>query len=230
MLNKNSILVVVAHPDDEVLGCGGFVSKLSEEGNTVHLLVISDGESSRETKFDNKSHEKLINKRNKCLRASGKILGFTSIETLNFPDNRLDSIDLLDLIKEVEKRLKAYKPNLVITHHYGDLNIDHRLVNEATCVACRPVPGSPIKEIIFFETPSSSEWQIDSNKSFYPNFFVDISGNIEKKLNALECYQTELREFPHPRSLKALKNIAIYRGATIGCNFAEAFVIGRRIF
>ena len=230
MSNKDSILVVVAHPDDEVLGCGGFVSRLSEEGNSVHLLVTSEGESSRESKFYKNSLEKLIKERNKALRAAGEILGFKSIETLDFPDNRLDSIDLLDLIKEIEKRLIVHKPNLVITHHSGDLNIDHRIVNEATCVACRPIPGSPVKEIIFFETLSSTEWQIDSNKSFTPNLFVDISDNIEKKLNALDCYHMELREFPHPRSIKALKSIANFRGATVGCNYAEAFIIGRKIF
>tara|TARA_Y100000739_G_C20548016_1_gene436838 strand:+ start:255 stop:947 length:693 start_codon:yes stop_codon:yes gene_type:complete len=229
MLNKGTTLVIVAHADDEVLGCGGLVARLTKEGNSVHLLVIADGESSRLNNKDIESKKFLISKRNQALENSSKILGFKTIESLNYPDNRLDSIDLLDLIKEIEKRLIRYKPELILTHYHSDLNLDHRRINEATSVACRPLAGQSVKEILFFEIPSSTEWTINSGNLFSPNYFIDISKTIEKKLNALKCYEKELRVFPHPRSLKAVENLALWRGSISGLNYAEAFIIARKI-
>ena len=133
------------------------------------------------------------------------------------------------MIKEIEKRISKYKPSIIITHHFGDLNIDHKIVNEATIVASRSTPGKSIRELLFFEVPSSTEWQSNSNNSFIPNYFINISDTIKTKLEAMHAYNNELREFPHPRSTKAIEALATWRGATVGVEAAEAFILGRKI-
>ena len=142
----------------------------------------------------------------------------------------MDSVPLLDVVKAIEVFINTHQPSIVLTHHSGDVNIDHCVVHDAVIVACRPQPDSFVRELLFFETPSSTEWNSpDNGKPFYPNWFVDISTTMDLKFQALSAYQDELRPFPHPRSLKVIESLAVWRGATAGVNAAEAFILGRKL-
>lgn len=227
---SGAIAVVAAHPDDEVLGCGGTLARMAAEGHAVHILLISDGQTSRAVKAGQPSVEKVLNARNSAARAACEILRGSSVETLGLPDNRLDGMDLLDVVKHIESFVERYRPALLLTHHSGDVNIDHRVVHDAVISACRPQPGHPVKELLFFEVPSSTEWRPPASASaFCPNYFVDISATLPKKLEALNAYAPELRPFPHPRSIKAVTALAHWRGATVGVEAAEAFILGRKL-
>jgi N-acetylglucosamine malate deacetylase 1 len=211
-----TVLVVVAHPDDEVLGCGGTIARFAKEGRQVHVLQLADGESSRSSGAALKVGELFENRISAAQRAC-EIMGCASLECIGLPDNRLDSLD-------------QYKPVTVFTHHSGDVNIDHRIVHEAVLAACRPLPGHSVRELIFFEIPSSTEWRPSaSGLPYMPNMFVDISDTLPIKLQAMEAYASELRLFPHPRSLKAITALAQWRGATVGVEAAEAFISGRKL-
>lgn len=226
MLDRGKVLVVAAHPDDEVLGCGGTIARLAAAGREVHVLLLADGESSR---LQANSAE-ILAARNAAAEAAGRMLGCSSTETLTLPDNRMDELALLDVVRQVETRVERLRPAMVLTHHSGDVNIDHRIAHEACVVACRPVPGHPVRELLFFEIPSSTEWRPPASAAvFAPNYFVDISAVLDRKMAALEAYASELRAFPHPRSPAAVEALARWRGATMGVAAAEAFVLGRRI-
>ena len=225
MKNSNSTVVVfAAHPDDDILGCGGTIAKLTQEGSKVHIVFLADGESSRNDIADINS---LIQQRKQNAKEALKILGCDSIEFLDFPDNRLDSLDLLDVVKKIEGFIDAYKPYTIFTHYAHDLNIDHQITHNAVVTACRPQPGHCVKELLFFEVPSSTEWNL--SKAFMPNYFVDISSTLSLKIDALNAYKNEMKSFPHPRSIKAIESLSFYRGASSGCEAAEAFIIGRKI-
>ena len=225
MKNSNSTVVVfAAHPDDDILGCGGTIAKLTQEGSKVHIVFLADGESSRGDITDINS---LIQQRKQNAKKALKILGCDSIEFLGFPDNRLDSLDLLDVVKKIEGFIDAYKPYTIFTHYAHDLNIDHQITHNAVVTACRPQPGHCVKELLFFEVPSSTEWNL--SKAFMPNYFVDISSTLSLKIDALNAYKNEMKSFPHPRSIKAIESLSYYRGASSGCKAAEAFIIGRKI-
>ena len=225
MKNSNSTVVVfAAHPDDDILGCGGTIAKLTQEGSKVHIVFLADGESSRGDITDINS---LIQQRKQDAKKALKILGCDSIEFLDFPDNRLDSLDLLDVVKKIEGFIDAYKPYTIFTHYAHDLNIDHQITHNAVVTACRPQPGHCVKELLFFEVPSSTEWNL--SKAFMPNYFVDISSTLSLKIDALNAYKNEMKSFPHPRSIKAIESLSYYRGASSGCKAAEAFIIGRKI-
>jgi len=226
---SKTVAVIAAHPDDEVLGCGGTIARLAREGRSVHVLLLADGVSSR-TESPEKIDTNCLEVRNNAAKRSGKILGCASIEQLFFPDNRMDSLHLLDIVKEIEKFINKHQPSVVITHHGGDVNVDHRIVHEAVIVACRPQPGFSVRELLFFEVPSSTEWRPPSScQMFNPNWFVDISATLDLKLQALQEYQDELRPFPHPRSLQAVEALARWRGATVGMEASEAFILGRKL-
>lgn len=218
------ILVVAAHPDDDVLGCGATLAKLRQEGSKVHIVFLADGESSR---GDVKDINSLIQQRRQNAKNALKILGCDSIEFLDFPDNRLDSLDLLDIVKKIESLINEYKPYTIFTHYAYDLNIDHQITHNAVVTACRPQPGHCVKELLFFEVPSSTEWNL--SKIFMPNYFVDISSTLSLKIDALSAYKNEMKSFPHPRSFKAVESLAYYRGSSSGLGAAEAFILGRII-
>jgi len=223
---NGAVLVVAAHPDDEVLGCGGTIARLAEEGRAVHVLLMADGETSRGASAD----ASVLKRRNAAAEQSASILGVSSLEILGLPDNRLDSLEMLDLVRHVESTVHRHQAATVFTHHAGDVNIDHRIVHDAVIAATRPQPGCSVRDLLFFEVPSSSEWRPPSSATpFAPNWFVDIALTLERKLRALEAYAGELREFPHPRSLRAVEALACWRGATAGVVAAEAFILGRRI-
>ena len=223
-----SILVIAAHPDDEVLGCGGTIAKLSDEGGIVNVVFLADGVTSR-LGDQKEKHEQLIIRRRAAKKAC-EILGVESFSFGEFPDNRMDTVALLDITRAVETLIGEYQPEIVLTHHAGDINIDHRRLHEAVVTACRPLHRHPVKTLLCFEVPSSTEWQLPGSAPvFAPNWFVDISETLDRKLRALEAYTIELRNWPHPRSRLGTEHLAHWRGATVGVDAAEAFVLGRQL-
>lgn len=223
-----NVLVVAAHPDDELLGAGGTIAKLSGNGNNVFIHILGEGLNSR--KENGKLFEKSeLDKLKSCALKAAKILGAKKVFFSNFPDNRFDSIDLLDIVKEVENIVGKTMPEIVFTHHYGDLNIDHRKCFDAVLTACRPLKNCTVKEIYSFEVPSSTEWNGIQAKSFQPNVFIDISKTFNQKAKAMREYKSEIRPYPHPRSIKSLKIIALRHGINVGKKEVEAFEQIRKI-
>jgi len=224
------VLVVAAHPDDEILGCGGTIAWHVSEGDEVHVLILAEGMTARS---DQRKKELYVHELSALAQAAytaNNILGVRSVVLQNFPDNRMDSIDLLDIIKVIEAKIKEFSPDIVYTHHAGDVNIDHRRTHEAVIAATRPMPGVSIMKLLFFEVASSTEWQVPySATPFTPNYFVNISQTLNLKIKALEAYASEMRDFPHPRSYQALEYLARWRGAIVGVDAAEAFFLGRAI-
>lgn len=222
-----NILVIAAHADDEVLGCGGTIAKYKDQGATINVALLADGVSSRyEGKKNSKDDLKV---RNLAAKDANKILGVDKVLFGEFPDNRMDSVDLLDVVKHVESLIDNLNPDVILTHHSNDLNIDHRIVNQAVCTACRPQNNCSVKSILFFEVPSSTEWQINSLNAFNPNFFEDVTNYMSIKISALESYSMEMRKWPHPRSIEGVTHLAKWRGASVGVDAAESFIVGRII-
>lgn len=223
------VLVIAAHPDDEVLGCGGTIAKHVAAGDEVNIHILAEGATSRTAFRDCEAHSVELSELAQSAACAARILGATTV-LHGLPDNRLDSLDLLDVIKLVEEVVFAYRPDVVYTHHSSDVNIDHQIIHRAVVTACRPLPGQSVRTLLFFEIPSSTEWQVLSNvAAFVPNWFVSIDETLDCKVQALEPYGSEMREFPHPRSISAVRALAAWRGASIGANAAEAFVLGRFI-
>lgn len=223
-------LVVAAHPDDEVLGCGGTIARLASEGWAVHVHIVAEGSTSRDDVRDTTKHGGVLEGLRRAGEEACKILGAASLTMSGMPDNRMDGVDLLDIVKMVDNDVARLKPDLVLTHHAGDVNIDHRIVHDAVIAACRPQPGHCVKEVLFFEVASSTEWRPGtSGMVFAPTVFMDIGGFLTKKLDALNAYASEMRPWPHARSLKAVEHQARWRGATAGLEAAEAFMLGRRV-
>jgi len=232
------VLVLVAHPDDEVLGMGGTILRHAQNSDYVKVVYFATGITSRRSKNyqnnrlynQNKNDTKLLKKQIENLRKDAKksceILKVKSIKFYDFPDNEMDKIPLLKVVKVVEKEINEVKPDRIYTHHYHDLNIDHRTVFNATLTACRPI-DSIVKEIITFEVPSSTEWNYPTK--FNPNYFVNIKIQLHRKIKAMEAYKNEIRDFPHPRSVDNLRNVAGHWGSVSGNIAAEAFEIIRKI-
>ncbi len=224
------ILVFAAHPDDEVLGCGATIAKHVKNGDEVNVVILAEGITSREKLRNTNKSKKQLNELSVVAQKANKLLGVKSLTLHDFPDNRMDSLELLDVIKVVETFIYKFKPDVIYTHHVGDVNIDHQIVHKAVITACRPIPNFFVKRILFFEVASSTEWQtFGSSICFSPNWFVDVSEFLELKLKALEVYNCEMRDYPHSRSIKALEYLARWRGASIGVESAEAFILGRNL-
>lgn len=227
---NNKILVIAAHPDDEVLGCGATISKHANDGDEVHVAILAEGVTSRDDRRDPKGRKSELSELSMAAHSASKIMGVKSLTLHDFPDNRMDSLDRLDVIKVVEQLINKYQPQVVYTHHVGDVNVDHKIIHEAVVTACRPMPSQPVKTLLFFEIPSSTEWQTPGSATpFLPNWFVDVSSTIDVKLRALEAYRSEMRPWPHVRSIEAVTHLVKWRGASIGTEAAEAFVLGRNL-
>lgn len=221
-----SILVVAAHPDDEALGCGGAMRRHADAGERVDVLFVADGVGARGAADTGPE----VEARRRAADAAAKVLGAERPRYLDFPDNRLDSIPLLDVVQAIESVIAEIAPDAIYTHHAGDLNIDHGVVARAVLTACRPQPGFGVQRIHAFEVPSSTEWAAPGPlAAFTPQRFVDISAQLDSKLAALEAYAVEMRPWPHPRSAKAVTALARTRGATVGLEAAEAFEVLREI-
>jgi LmbE family N-acetylglucosaminyl deacetylase len=219
------ILIIVAHPDDEVLGCGGTIAKHSDLGDLVNVIFLADGVNSRS---DAGLIELEIRKTN--AKAACKILGVNHISFGQFPDNKLDTLPLIEIVKYIETALTEFNPDIIYTHSALDLNIDHQIVNRAVITATRPQGNSSIKTILSFEILSSTEWFFSElMPAFKPNWFEDISKTLDRKIEAIEAYRGELRDWPHPRSIQGIRHLAGFRGATIGVAAAESFMLLRHI-
>ena len=230
VVELNRVLVVAAHPDDEVLGCGGTIAQHADAGDQVQVLIVAEGATSRLQKRDRLQADEELSTLAQSAQRAGSILGAAGVELLDLPDNRLDSLDRLDLIKRIEQRIDQHQPQVVYVHHAGDVNVDHRRLHEAVVTACRPTPGHPVKRLLSFEVASSTEWQPPGSASvFQPNLFVDISAQWQRKREALEAYASEMRPWPHARSLKAVEHLARWRGAQVGVEAAEAFCLLRQL-
>tara|TARA_Y100001958_G_C20951132_1_gene353699 strand:- start:16 stop:687 length:672 start_codon:yes stop_codon:yes gene_type:complete len=222
MIKKN-LIVFAAHPDDEVLGCGGTIKKFSKKYNVI-VVFFTTGIASRNSKNELK---KINNLKNDC-KECNKILGTKKIVFLDLKDNQLDSYPRLFIIKKIEDILKVYNPELVFTHYFEDLNIDHQIVSNSTITACRPVyKNKNLKKILFFETLSSTEWSL--KRSFQPNCYYEIDKFISYKLKAMKRYKSEIQKYPLPRSIRTIEALAKLRGSEINRKYAEAFYIYREI-
>lgn len=219
-----TVAAIVAHPDDEVLACGGALAAHAAAGHRVRILLLSTGLISR-GEVSAAEIEKLQGE----ARQAAEVLGAEEVEFADFPDNAMDSVRLLEVVKRVEGFLKNFPAEVVYTHHGGDLNIDHRVVQQAVLTACRPLPGRGPLEILACEVNSATEWAASPAPPFVPTEFLDISATLDVKVRALECYRGELRAWPHPRSLEGVRALARWRGAQAGFEAAEAFMTLRRI-
>jgi LmbE family N-acetylglucosaminyl deacetylase len=222
--NGLKVLCVAAHPDDEVLGCGGALARHAAAGDEVHVCLVAEGLTSRAGGAEAEALATLA----ATARRADALLGARDTVLLGLPDNRLDSLPRLDVIQRIETVIEAFQPEVIYTHAAHDLNVDHQIVHEAVLTACRPIPGQTVRRILCFEVPSSSEWRgAGSAPAFAPNWFVDVSATLAAKLAALHEYAGEMRPWPHARSLEACEHLARWRGATVGVEAAEAFVLAR---
>lgn len=213
------VLACVAHADDEVLGCGASLALHAAHGDKVHIAIMADGVTSRETASASQRKE-----RHEAANRAAEALGAQPPILFGFEDQRLDQTALLDLTRSIEGLARQLRPTIVYTHHADDLNADHRAVCQATLTAFRPVPGQTVRAIYAFETLSSTEWAF-STPAFRPNRFVDVSSVMPQKRDALRCYEMEMRPFPHSRSFQAMEALATLRGASVGVPAAEAFEV-----
>lgn len=221
------ILVVAAHPDDEVLGCGGTIAKLIRKGYQAYTLILGEGVTARDDARDTGKRRKKIESLGLQVCKANKILGVKKVFMPGFADNRFDSLPLLDIVKVVEKIKKEVSPDIIFTHNSDDLNIDHQLTYKAVLTAVRPLAGESVKDIFSFEVLSSTEWNYPS--VFSPDVFFNITETLDLKLRAMRAYASELRNFPHPRSLEGIKVNALVRGMQINTKYAEAFKCVRSI-
>ncbi|MDH5189726.1 MAG: PIG-L family deacetylase [Gammaproteobacteria bacterium] len=217
----DNVVVIAAHPDDEVLGCGGTIIKHVESGDSVSVIILADGEASRGKK------EQKRDARHEELKMAAKILGVSNVSYMNYPDQKMDIIPFLDIVQSIEKALEKLSPTIIYTHHGGDLNLDHKITYRAVMTACRPLPDSKIKGIYSFEVVSSTEWGLSTESQFRPTKACDITVQLDKKIEALKCYKRELREFPHPRSIEGVIGLAKTRGMQFGLDAAEVFIVER---
>jgi LmbE family N-acetylglucosaminyl deacetylase len=222
MTRKENVLAICAHPDDETLGLGGTLARHVESGDNVSVLIFADGQFKRDNTASG------IKKRQNQAKKACSIIGVKKIEFLNFTDQKLDTVPLVEIINKIEIAIKKSHTGILYVHHWGDVNQDHRRLFEASLVACRPYSSSTVKQLICFETPSSTGWGSSQN-NFIPNLFVDIEKTIDKKIKALREYKEEIGRFPHPRSIEAIENRSKFWGSTVGIKNAEAFHIVRQI-
>lgn len=223
-----TILVVAAHPDDEVLGAGASMARFALEGRSVHALILGEGSTSRAPERDLADPHAVADLRASSQEAARR-LGVGPPVHVGLPDNRFDRVDLLDIVKAVEAEIERCSPTLVLTHHVGDLNVDHQLAARAVLAATRPLPGQVIRTVMSFEVPSATEWAFSSGPPFAPTVFIDVSATIDRKIHALDAYVEEMRPAPHARSVEAVAAQATLRGAAAGVVAAEAFQLLRAL-
>lgn len=231
-LRNKRIMIVVAHPDDELLGLGATMNLLINEYEvSTRVVILGEGITSRSDSRDTSYWEKELAIHRQNIDYAKDVIGYDSVGIYNFPDNRFDTVALLDIIKVIEKEKESFKPEVIFTHHGGDVNIDHQRTFESVITACRPTHNEVVKTIITFETPSGTEWRASSDpRHFIPNLFISVKEeNIRSKIAGMEYYEFERREFPHPRSSEALRVQAKRWGIIIGCDMAEAFMVIRNI-
>jgi LmbE family N-acetylglucosaminyl deacetylase len=215
-------LIIAAHPDDEILGCGGIINKYGQEQD-FFVLIMTNGADSR---YDDSMANIL---RDNAIKAN-KYIGTKEVFFESFSDQKLDTYPLVDIIKTVEKYIKELKPQKVFTQHIGDLNKDHETLAKAVFTATRPVVGQIVREVYSYCVPSSTEWNfIQGENVFIPNIYVDIAKQLENKIEAMKFYESECRPYPHPRSPEAIRTYSKYMGINVGLGCAESFKLIRKI-
>lgn len=219
---KTKVLIVAAHSDDEVLGCGGTAAKLASQGHQVGVIFMTNGVSSRHLNDKTKN----IEQRRLHSQSAANTLNISILNQFDYPDNSMDAVPLLKVTRSIEEIIDAFQPKVVFTHFIHDLNIDHAIVARATLTATRPTLGTSVKKVLGFEVNSSTEW-LFGEPHFSPNYFVNISDTFNLKLDAMRTYQDEVRPSPHPRSLEGIEALASLRGNASGYRYAEAFEIYR---
>lgn len=217
------VWAVVAHPDDEVLGCGATLARLASAGAEVRVCIVARGLEARGS-----AAPAALAALQEQARAAAAVLGVARVQFLALPDNQLDTVPLLQVVQALEALAEDYAPQVVFTHHAGDLNVDHRVVHQAVLTATRPVAPDAPWAVLGCEVPSSTEWAFGA-EPFRPQLFIDVSATLERKVAALGAYTGERRAFPHPRSPEVLRALAQVRGATAGAVAAEAFGVVRLI-
>ncbi len=233
MENKNKVLVIAAHPDDEILGLGGTLHNLKKNKNSIiKVVILSKGITSRYNKQKGKLILDQVKSHVKCIEESKKIIGYDELVIHDLPDNKFDSRPILEVIKIIEKEIEIFKPNILFTHYGDDLNIDHQIVFQSVITASRPININckDLKYIFSFQTPSSTEWQANYKNIFAPNYFFPLDyEDINAKVKAMEKYVFEKRKFPHPRSSESLFDLAKYNGRYVNKEYAEAFMLIRGV-
>ena len=218
---SKKILIIAAHPDDEVLGCFGTVAKMVKEGDEAYTLILGEGKTSRDEQRSIENKKAELNILNQEIEKANSVINIKKTFIENFPDNRFDSVDLLDIVKAILKVKEEVKPDIIFTHYENDLNIDHQITYQAVVTATRPMEDESVKEIYSFEVLSSTEWNYPL--SFSPDLFFDISETIKLKKEAMKQYDSELCQFPHPRSIEGIELNAKYHGMRVGKAYVEAF-------
>lgn len=233
MFKKRKVLVVAAHPDDEVLGCGATVRRYVNEGCSARLILMTGGVTGRLASLNDVSSETSAAQEvlKRQVQMAADVLGFEDVTCLDFPDNRMDTVSRMDLAHALTPYIQSFKPDVVFTHHPGDYNWDHGLTFDAVMMAARPNPPDHTpSEIFTFEVPSSTEraWQ-SGDRTFMPNKYVDVTRTIDQKKLAMSYYSHEYREYPHPRSIEGLEYLSRRRGNEVGFDYAEAFHLIRKL-
>lgn len=229
-MSCKKVLVVAAHPDDEVLGMGGTLLKHHLNGDQISVIFLSDGVTGRDFKYEPNRRSAEIEARKKMALSAGNFFGSQAIKFLDLPNLRMDQEHLLEITKFIEKQIESFEPDIVYTHFSSDTNIDHVITNKACVIALRPTPDRKVSSLRLFEVCSSTEYSpMMFGDDFVPNLYINISDLTEKKLELLECYNFEMRQPPHPRSLESIVARDVYRGSSVGLYRAEAFIEIRRI-
>lgn len=223
------VLVIAAHPDDEVLGCGATIARHVKKGDLVDVLILGDGITARyrENELESTEVKEKVESIKKHAFNANKVLGVNQLQIEGFYCARFDKIPLLNLAKIIEKKIKEFKPDRVYTHNLNDVNIDHGIVYKAVQTATRPTGEDIVKEVFLMEVLSATEWNFSD--AFRPDYYIDVSETIQLKVDAIKEYSSEVREFPHPRSDEAIMSLAKKRGSEVGLNCAEAFKVFRII-
>jgi LmbE family N-acetylglucosaminyl deacetylase len=220
---KMTVLVIATHPDDEVLGCGGVIARHADQGHEVHVLVVTRG-------IPELFESEQIETTRQELRNAHKILGVSGVTFLDFPAPRLDMVPGNDLADAIAGVIRQLKPQIIYMPHRGDIHGDHQATYWATLVATRPINRNPVRRLLCYETLSETEWGAPTgDQVFVPTVFIDISSSLERKLEAMACYRSQLKQPPHPRSLRSIEALARLRGGTVSLDAAEAFMLVREI-
>lgn len=218
-----NVLIIAAHPDDEVLGCGGTIARLASEGAAISILILANGLTSR-ADFDPVQHADQLRVHHERARRAGALLGAREVNFGGFPDQKMDTVPLLEVTQLIEREVARVQPEIIFTQHGGDLNMDHVVTFRATLTATRPIPRCGVKHVYSYEVPSSTDWAFAQfEPRFVPQVFYDIAPHLETKIAAMQIYESETRVFPHPRSPDALRAGSRRWGSQIGCAAAEAF-------
>ncbi len=217
-------MVIAAHPDDEVLGCGATVAKYVDAKDIVWTLILGEGITSRKD-LDERQKVSDLKELRASAQSANKILGVKRLVTRDLPDNKFDSVSMLDIVHSIEDVVEEFKPEIIYSHNPTDTNIDHRITIEAVEAAVRPATKPYVKKVLSFEVPSSTEWNF-TREPFRPNIFVDVTDEqLAMKIKALKAYGQEMRPFPHPRSAEFINSLAKVRGSQGGFSLAEAFCL-----